>query len=233
MRILVVEDDRVLANFMRKGLQAEQYAVDVVGDGESATTFAKDFPYSLIILDLNLPKLNGTEVLKVLRSRKNPVAVLVLTGRSAVEDRVNVLDLGADDYLVKPFSFAELSARVRALLRRRNAPADSVLACGDLRLDRGSRQVVRAGKSITLTVKEFALLEYLMRNSGRCVTRPMILDSVWNINFDTGTNVVDVYINYLRKKVDQGFDVKLIHTVRGMGYQISAHEAANAAMAGD
>jgi len=233
MRILVVEDDRVLANYMKRGLQAEQYAVDVVGDGESAIIFTNDLSYELLILDVNLPKLNGSEVLKRLRSQRNHIPVLVLTGRSAVEERVKMLDLGADDYLVKPFSFAELSARVRALLRRKNQPTETLLACGDLQLNRASFQVNRRGKSIHLTAKEFALLEYLMRNSGRCVTRPMILENVWNINFDTGTNVVDVYINYLRKKIDAEFDVKLIRTVRGVGYLLSTEEAAEAALAGD
>ncbi len=220
MRILVVEDDAPLAGFVRKGLEAEHYAVDVAADGEQARTLALDYEYDLVVLDLNLPKLDGIGVLKAIRPLKPDMPVLVLTARSRVEDRVQALDVGADDCLNKPFSFTELSARIRALLRRGRTTADSVLKLGDLALDRIERRVERSGKRIELTSKEFALLEYLMRNAGRRITRSMIIEHVWNISFDTATNVVDVYINYLRKKVDEGFGPKLIHTVRGVGYEM-------------
>lgn len=220
MRILVVEDDGPLAGFVRKGLEAEHYAVDVAGDGEHARMLALDYEYDLVVLDLHLPKLDGIGVLKAIRPLKPDMPVLVLTARSRVEDRVQALDAGADDCLNKPFSFTELSARIRALLRRGHTTAESVLKLGDLALDRIERRVERNGKRIELTSKEFALLEYLMRNAGRRITRSMIIEHVWNISFDTATNVVDVYINYLRKKVDEGFGPKLIHTVRGVGYEM-------------
>lgn len=220
MRILLVEDDAPLASFVRKGLEAEHYAVDVAIDGEQARTLALDFEYDLVVLDLNLPKLDGLAVLKAVRPLKPDLPVLVLTARSRVEDRVQVLDNGADDCLNKPFSFTELSARVRVLLRRGRPAKASVLKVADLALDRIERRVERSGKRIELTSKEFALLEYLMRNTGRRITRSMIIEHVWNISFDTATNVVDVYINYLRKKVDEGFAPKLIHTVRGVGYEL-------------
>lgn len=220
MRILLVEDDAPLASFVRKGLEAEHYAVDVAGDGEQARTLALDYEYDLVVLDLNLPKLDGISVLNAVRPLKPTLPVLVLTARSRVEDRVQALDSGADDCLNKPFSFTELSARVRALLRRGRPAKDSVLKLADLALDRIERRVERNGKRIELTSKEFALLEYLMRNAGRRITRTMIVEHVWNISFDTATNVVDVYINYLRKKVDDGFEPKLIHTIRGVGYEL-------------
>jgi DNA-binding response OmpR family regulator len=198
MRILVVEDDAPLASFVRKGLEAEHYAVDVAADGELAAQMAVDSEYDLIILDLNLPKLDGIGVLHAVRPKKPSLPVLVLTGRNRVEDRVQSLDTGADDCLIKPFSFTELSARVRALLRRGPRTVETVLQVSDLKLDRVARRVERAGKLIELTSKEFALLEYLMRNTGRRVTRAMIVEHVWNLSFDTSTNIVDVYINYLR-----------------------------------
>jgi two-component system copper resistance phosphate regulon response regulator CusR len=172
-------------------------------------------------LDLNLPGIDGLAILKSLRQRKPSLPVMILTARSRVEDRVQCLDMGADDYLVKPFSFLELSARARALLRRSHLPSESVLAVRDLRLDRVERRVERSGRRIDLTTKEFALLEYLMRNAGRRLTRAMIIEHVWNLTFDSTTNVVDVYINYLRRKVDDGFSPALIHTVRGVGYELS------------
>jgi DNA-binding response OmpR family regulator len=200
MRILVAEDDTALASFVRKGLEAEHYAVDVSADGEQARAMAGEFDYDLIVLDLTLPRLDGVSILRFVRTRKPSVPILVLTGRSRVEDRVQCLDLGADDYLVKPFSFSELSARIRALLRRCHLPAESVLAVDDLKLDRVERRVERAGRRIELTSKEFALVEYLMRNAGRRITRAMIIEHVWNLSFDTCTNVVDVYINYPEMK---------------------------------
>src|SRR6266550_3345231 len=206
MRILIVEDDAALASFIRKGLEAEHHAVDVAHDGNQGRAMAMEFDYDLVVLDLNLP-------------------VMILTARSRVEDRVQCLDSGADDYMVKPFSFLELSARARALLRRSHLPSESVLTVRDLCLDRVERKVERAGRHIELTTKEFALLEYLMRNAGRRLTRAMIIEHVWNLTFDSTTNVVDVYINYLRRKVDDGFTPCLIHTVRGVGYQMCVEGA--------
>lgn len=223
MRLLIAEDDVALASFVKKGLDAEHYAVDTIGDGEQARAMASEMDYDLVILDLNLPRLDGISVLRHLRTRKPSVPVLVLSGRTRVEDRVQCLDLGADDYLAKPFSFTELSARIRALLRRSHLPAESVLTVDDLKLDRVERRVERAGQRIELTSKEFALLEYLMRNAGRRITRAMIIEHVWNLSFDTCTNVVDVYINYLRRKIDEGFPSKLIYTIRGVGYELKRH----------
>lgn len=222
MRVLIAEDDVALASFVRKGLEAEHYAVDVSHDGEQARAMAGELDYDLLMLDLNLPRIDGVNILRHLRTRKPSMPILVLTSRNRVEDRVQCLDLGADDYMGKPFSFAELSARVRALLRRSHLPAASVLSVEDLRLDRIERRVERNGRRIELTSKEFSLLEYLMLNAGRRVTRAMIIEHVWNLSFDTTTNVVDVYVNYLRRKVDDGFGKRLIHTVRGVGYELSA-----------
>ena len=221
MRILVVEDDAALASYIRKGLESEHYAVEVALDGEQGSMMANDVDYDLLVLDLNLPKLDGISLLRNLRSRKPHIPVLVLTGRSRVEDRVQALDSGADDCVNKPFSYSEVSARVRALMRRGRPSVESVLQVGDLQLDRVERKVHRNGRQIELTTKEFALLEYLMRNAGRHITRSMIIEHVWNISFDTSTNVVDVYINYLRKKIDEGSNCRLIHTVRGVGYELS------------
>jgi len=221
MRVLIAEDDEALARFVRQGLEAEHYTVDVQPDGERARAAATEVEYDVVILDLNLPKLDGVSVLRHLRSKKPSVPVLVLTQRTRVEDRVQCLDNGADDYLAKPFSFSELSARIRALVRRSHLPSETVLLVADLRIDRVQRLVERAGRRIDLTAKEFSLLEYLMLNIGRRVTRSMIIEHVWNLTFDTTTNVVDVYINYLRRKIDDGHPMKLIHTVRGVGYELS------------
>src|SRR5205085_5873149 len=197
MRILVAEDDPALGSFVRKGLEAEHYAVDVSADGEQARAMAGELDFDLVVLDLNLPRLDGVSILRFLRTRKPSMPILVLTGRTRVEDRVQCLDLGADDYMGKPFSFTELSARIRALSRRSHLPAASVLTVADLKLDRVERRVERAGKRIELTSKGFGLLEYLMLNAGRRVTRAMIIEHVWNLSFDTGTNVIDLYVNYL------------------------------------
>ena len=220
MRILVVEDDAPVASFLKKGLEAEHYAVDIAPDGEEAKYAAFESDYDLMILDLNLPKVDGLSVLRIIRPKKLSLPVLVLTGRINIEDRVQSLDAGADDYLMKPFSYTELSARVRALLRRRAEGTGILLKIADLELNRVERTVRRNGKRIELTSKEFGLLEYLLRNAGHRLTRNMIVEHVWNLSFDTGTNVVDVYINYLRKKVDAGFTPRLIHTVRGVGYEL-------------
>lgn len=203
MRILIAEDDEALAKFVRQGLEGEHYSVDVVPDGEQARASATQFEYDVVILDLNLPKLDGVSVLRHLRSKKPSLPVLVLTQRTRVEDRVQCLDTGADDYLAKPFSFSELSARIRALVRRSHLPSESVMLAGDLKLDRVQHLVERAGRRIDLTGKEFSLLEYLLLNAGRRVTRAMIIEHVWNLTFDTTTNVVDVYINYTSSQVDQ------------------------------
>lgn len=221
MRILIAEDDVPLASFVKRGLEAEHYAVDTTADGEQARAMASEFDFDLVVLDLGLPRLDGVSILRSVRTRKPSMPILILTGRSRVEERVECLDLGADDFLSKPFSFSELSARIRALLRRSHLPAESVLTVEDLKLDRVERRVERAGRRVELTSKEFALLEYMMRNAGRRVTRAMIIEHVWNLSFDTCTNVVDVYVNYLRRKVDDGFALRLIHTIRGVGYELS------------
>lgn len=220
VRILVAEDDASVSRFLKNGLEEERYAVDVATDGDEAQHMAVEFDYDLVILDLNLPRVDGLKVLKQLRKEKPSLPVIVLTGRSGVDDRVRGLDLGADDYLVKPFALSELAARVRALMRRGERPVSSVLKVADLELDRTEHLVRRAGHRIELTTKEFALLEYLMRNANRTLTRSMIVEHVWNVDFDSGTNVVEVYVNYLRKKMDQGFSPRLIHTVRGVGYRL-------------
>jgi DNA-binding response OmpR family regulator len=196
MRILLIEDDAALASYVRKCLESERYTVDVAQDGEQGAAMASDLDYDLLVLDLNLPKLDGISVLRNLRPNKPQLPVLVLTARPRVEDRVLALDSGADDCINKPFSYSELSARVRALLRRGRPSLESILQIADLQLDRVERKVQRGGRKIELTTKEFALLEYLMRNAGQRITRSMIIEHVWNIAFDTSTNVVDVYINY-------------------------------------
>ena len=217
MRVLVVEDEKKVAHFIRRGLEQEHYAVDVAHDGEEGAYQAENYDYDLVILDLMLPKLSGLEVLQRLRAKKPTLPVLILTAKATVEDRVAGLDRGADDYLVKPFAFAELSARVRSLLRRGVREATE-FQLADLKVDAVARQVTRAGRKIELSPKEFALLEFLLRNARRPVTRTMIIEHVWDMHFDSVTNVVDVYINYLRNKIDKGFSPRLIHTLRGVGY---------------
>lgn len=194
MRILIAEDDEALAKFVRQGLEAEQYTVDVLADGEEARSAAIERDYDAVVLDLNLPRQDGITVLRHVRVKKPSLPVIILTQRTRVEDRIQGLDGGADDYLAKPFSFSELSARIRAVVRRCHVPSESVLTAADLKLDRVQRLVERGGHRIELTTKEFALLEYLLRNPGRDLTRSMILEHVWNLTFDTTTNVVDVYI---------------------------------------
>src|ERR1700678_4718669 len=227
MRVLIVEDDVALGLFLQKGLKLEGHQVDWVTDGEAGLRYAEEHRPDLIVLDLSLPRKDGTEVLAELRGRFDETAVLVLTGRSQVEERVKCLDLGADDCLVKPFSFHELTARCRALLRRREQFADPVLRHGDVELNRMERRVVRNGRLVELTVKEFALLECLLMRRGRCCSRSELLREVWQMSPDAGTNVVDVYVNYLRKKLgagslDEDAGGSVIETVRGEGYRMGA-----------
>jgi DNA-binding response OmpR family regulator len=233
MRVLVVEDDAALGLFLQKGLKLEGHDVAWVGDGESALQHAEEHRPDLIVLDLSLPKKDGTEVLAEMRGRYTGTAVLVLTGRSLVEERVKCLNLGADDCLLKPFSFHELTARCRALLRRREQFADPVLRHGDVELNRMDRRVTRNGRMVELTVKEFSLLEFLMLRRGRCCSRSELLREVWQMSPDAGTNVVDVYVNYLRKKlgaasVDGDAGYSAIETVRGEGYQMGSMKKAAA-----
>ncbi|CAB5088823.1 Two-component transcriptional response regulator, OmpR family [Olavius algarvensis associated proteobacterium Delta 3] len=218
MRLLVVEDEKKVASFIKKGLEEEGYAVDLASDGETGLSMALDRIHDLVILDLNLPKMDGLSILKQMRDQKTSTPVLLLTVRASIEDRVLGLDTGADDYLPKPFAFQELLARVRALLRRQADAQPPYLQIADLRLDPAQRVVYRGEQKIDLTPKEFALLDYFMRNQDRVLTRTMIAEHVWDYNFDTETNVIDVYVNYLRKKIDTDRDSKLIHTVRGVGY---------------
>ncbi|MCZ6479185.1 MAG: response regulator transcription factor [candidate division NC10 bacterium] len=222
MRLLVVEDEKKVARFVKKGLEEEGYAVDVAPDGEEGLGMALDGVHDLIILDIHLPRMDGLGVLQELRKKKVTTPVLLLTVRATIEDKVLGLDAGADDYLTKPFAFQELLARVRALLRRRADAEAPVLQVGDLTLDPARRLASRGGEKIDLTPKEFALLAYFMRNSGRVLTRTMISEHVWDYDFDTMTNVIDVYVNYLRKKIEAGREPKLIHTVRGAGYVLKA-----------
>jgi two-component system, OmpR family, copper resistance phosphate regulon response regulator CusR len=225
MRILVIEDDPRVASFIRRGLSADKFLVDVAPDGQSGLELAVSKDYSLIVLDLMLPGMTGQDVLAVLRKTNRVVPVLVLTARGAVRDKVELFQKGCDDYLTKPFAFAEFQARVKALLRRGKTETQDALQVADLRVDFNKRQVTRGGKKIDLTLKEFALLEYLVRNAGQVLSRSMIVDHVWDQSFDSFTNVVDVYIRYLRNKIDQGFEPKLIHTVRGVGYVLNAEGA--------
>jgi DNA-binding response OmpR family regulator len=217
MRILVVEDDRKVSGFIQQGLQQESHAVDVAHDGETGLYHAQNFDYDLVILDLMLPRLTGLDLLRSMRAQKPQIPVLILTAKSDIEDKVKGLDGGADDYLIKPFAFAELSARVRALLRRA-VKEDVRLRLADLEIDTTTRLVKRAGKRIDLKPKEYALLEFLLRNARSPVTRNMIIEHVWDIHFDAISNVVDVHVNWLRNKIDRGFSPPLIHTLRGVGY---------------
>ena len=218
MRILVVEDEKKVAGFIKKGLEEETYAVDVAYDGGDGLHLGVEGQYDLIILDIMLPKMDGLEVLLQLRSQGKDVPIILLTAKDAVDDRVAGLNKGADDYLTKPFAFSELLARVRVLLRRGKAEVKTILQISDLTLDLVSHKVNRGGTEIELTGKEYSLLEYFMRNQEKVLTRTMIAEHVWDYNFDTFTNVIDVYINHLRKKIDKGRQSKLLHTLRGVGY---------------
>ena len=218
MRLLVIEDEQKVANFIKQGLEEEGYAVDHAADGASGLQMALEGLHDVIVLDVMLPKLDGLSVLQQLRQETITTPVLLLTVRATIEDKVLGLDAGADDYLTKPFAFEEFVARVRALLRRRAETAPPILQVADLALDPARRVVSRGEKKIELTPREFTLLDYFMRNPGRVLTRTMIANRVWDYTFDSTTNVIDVYVNYLRKKIDTGHDTKLLHTVRGVGY---------------
>ena len=218
MRLLVVEDERKVAAFVKKGLEEEGYIVDVASNGSDGLRFALEREYQAIVLDINLPGLDGLTVLRKLRERSTHIPVLLLTVRATIEDKVLGLDQGADDYLVKPFSFRELLARIRALARRGTEKDSIQLRISDLVLDPISRSARRGNQWIDLTTKEYNLLAYFMRNQGRVLSRTLIAENVWGYDFDTETNVIDVYVNYLRKKVDTDPESKLIHTVRGVGY---------------
>jgi len=220
MRILLVEDEKRLADFVKKGLEEEYYTIDVALDGAAGFELFQSFPYDLIIVDIMLPKMDGFALCQKIRVLNNQVPVLMLTARSSVEDRVKGLDTGADDYLVKPFAFSELSARVRALLRRRLPQQSLQLKAGDLVLDSMQHIVTHGDEIIDLTPREYALLEYLLRNANYVVTRTMIAEHVWELSFDPMTNIVDVYINHLRRKLEQKGAKQLIHTVRGIGYTL-------------
>jgi heavy metal response regulator len=218
MHILVVEDERKVANFIKRGLEAAHYSVDVEQNGEAGLKRLLGNGYDLVILDVMLPGLDGLGLMKEIRGRRMSIPVLLLTARVTVADKVMGLDLGADDYLTKPFAFEELLARVRALLRRGAPGAPAVLTISDLRLDPATREVARGNKHIELTPKEYALLEFLLRRRDQVLSRTVIAQHVWGVSYDTFTNVIDVYVNYLRRKIDDGFDKKLIHSVRGVGY---------------
>ena len=220
-KLLVAEDDVPLANFLQRGLQSQKYEVQVAHDGDAAFQALSSTQYHLLILDLNLPKLDGMSLLSRIRPIVPNLPVLVLTARSQMEDRIQALDGGADDCMVKPFSFQELAARSRALLRRNRSSAGGVLQVADLVLNRADFRVERAGKKIELTAKEFTLLEYMMMNARRTLTRAMIMEEVWKTAYDGSTNLVDVYMKYVRDKVDSGFESKLMRTVRGIGYVIT------------
>ena len=217
MRILVVEDDRKVANFIQSGLAEEGYAVDVLYDGNDVGDQANACDYDAVVLDLMLPGRSGFQVLRDVRARKPTLPILILTAKDTVQERVAGLDGGADDYMVKPFALAELSARLRAVMRR-GAARENVLRVADLEMDTVRRTVRRGGRAIDLKPKEYALLEFLVRNSDRPVTKSLIIEHVWNIHFDSVSNVVEVHINSLRNKIDKGFSRPLIHTIRGVGY---------------
>ena len=218
MRILVVEDEKKVSSFIKRGLEEENYEVETAADGEEGLAMAMEKSYDLIVLDWMLPKRDGLSVVRELRGKKTMTPVLMLTAKDSLEDIVAGLDSGSDDYLTKPFAFAELLARVRALLRRSEMDRGAEIRFADLRLDPVTHKVWRKDREIDLTAKEYGLLEYFMRNPNQVLTRTMIADHVWDYTFDSFTNIIDVYVNYLRKKIDRDADRKLIHTVRGVGY---------------
>lgn len=227
MRLLIVEDDRKLADFVARGLRAESFAVDIATDGSTGRSNIETFEYDLLILDLMLPQLSGTELLKLVRRTQASLPVLVLTARDATEDKVKHFEAGADDYLTKPFDFAELLVRVKALLRRTPIERADVIMLSNLEVNRLTREVRRGGNLIELTSKEYALLEYLLASPRRVCSRTMILEHVWDQSFEGVTNIVDVYVRHLRRKVDDPFAVKLIQTVRGVGYCVREPETSD------
>jgi heavy metal response regulator len=220
MRLLLVEDQAKVARFIQRGLEEEHYAVDVATRGEDALVLLDVTPYDLVILDIMLPGMDGMQVCRELRRDGNSVPVLMLTARDSLEDKVSGLDVGADDYVTKPFAFPEFLARVRALLRRQEDVKTAEIKVNDLILNTATHEVARDGQPIELASKEYAVLEYLMRRAGQVVTRTMILEAVWDYDFDPGSNVVDVYIRYLRRKIDDPYPVKLLETIRGSGYRL-------------
>jgi len=221
MRILLAEDEKKVADFIVRGLKAERFAVDVYHDGQSAWEAVAVYDYDLLILDLMLPGLTGTEILERVRRKNQQVPILILTARDGMADKIKNFETGADDYLTKPFAFAELQLRIKALLRRGPVNRSSVLRVGDLEIDRLSQQVRRAGKKIELTSKEYSLLEYLATHPGRVFSRTMIIEHVWDQSFEGLTNIVDVYVRHLREKVDAAYPVKMLRTVRGVGYSLN------------
>jgi DNA-binding response OmpR family regulator len=224
MRILIAEDDAPLATFIAKAFNSEDHVTEIAPTGDDALKRTEGGGFDLLILDLNLPIVPGAEVLQKVRRANTDIPILILTATDEVAERVACLDAGADDYLTKPFSFSELSARIRAVFRRKNRPGHAFLKVADLELDYLQRSVHRGGRTIELTPKEFGLLEYFMRHPGQRITRNMIIEHVWKLSPDTMTNVVDVYVNYLRKKIDEGSSVKLIRTIRGVGYEFGVAE---------
>ncbi|ERL04229.1 MULTISPECIES: response regulator transcription factor [unclassified Leptotrichia] len=218
MRLLVVEDEKKLNELITKKLKKEYYGVDSCFDGEEAVRYVEGTEYDAIILDIMLPKLDGFEVIKRIRAKKNKVPILLLTARDNIDDKVKGLDYGADDYLVKPFIFEELMARIRVLLRRNSGNADNVVTIANLKVDLDAKTVFRDDLLIKLSGREYSILEYLIRNKGKILSRERIEDHIWNYDYEGGTNVIDVYIRYLRKKIDDNYTPKLIHTIRGLGY---------------
>ena len=218
MRLLVVEDEKKLNELITKKLKKEYYGVDSCFDGEEAVRYVEGTEYDAIILDIMLPKLDGFEVIKKIRAKKNKVPILFLTARDNIDDKVKGLDYGADDYLVKPFIFEELMARIRVLLRRNSGNADNVVTIANLKVDLDAKTVFRDDLLIKLSGREYSILEYLIRNKGKILSRERIEDHIWNYDYEGGTNVIDVYIRYLRKKIDDNYTPKLIHTIRGLGY---------------
>ena len=220
MRLLVIEDEKQLLKLIGKRLKEEGYVFDLASDGREGLNFAESVEYDCIILDIMLPSIDGFTIIQKLRGKNINSPIIVLTAKSAIKDKVNGLDYGADDYITKPFSFEELIARIRAMLRRKSEEKETILTCGDLTLDLISREVYRNNNPIELTTKEFSILEYFLRNKGRILTKSQIAEHVWNYEFDYQSNIIEVYIRYLRKKIDDSYEKKLIHTIRGVGYKI-------------